>query len=332
MNSPSATVRAQLLDRREQLAALVDQGRGGPQLEALLRDVDEAVEKYTAGTYGLCEACQEPIEPDRLEADPLLRLCLDHLTSTEARALEQDLILAAKVQQKLLPPSPMVALGWEIAYSYQPLGAVSGDYCDVVKPEGLDADLLLLVGDISGKGVAASMLMAHLHASMRTLVGFDLSLVQLIERANRLFCDSTMASHYATLVGVRLGARGAVEICNAGHCPPLLLRAGGVTPIPATGVPIGLFCVKDYAVESLTLEAGETLVLYTDGVTETLNEADRLYGEERMVGLVRGLADEPPQTIVRASVADVTGFRGSASRLDDVSVMAVRRTGQARPF
>ena len=332
MNTPSATIQARLLDRRERLAVLVDQGHGGSRLEALLRDVDQAVERITAGTYGLCDDCHDPIEPDRLEADPLVRLCLDHLTPSEARALEQDLILAAKVQQKLLPPSPMVALGWEIAYSYEPLGAVSGDYCDLVKPERLDAGLLLMLGDISGKGVAASMLMAHLHASMRTLVGFDLSLVQLIERANRIFCDSTMASHYATLVGVRLGARGNVEICNAGHCPPLALQDRDVTPIPATGVPIGLFCVKDYAVETLTLGAGDTLLLYTDGVTEALNEADQPFGEERLIKLARRMAGEPPQAIVRASVTAVAAFRGRARRLDDVTVVAVRRTGQAQPF
>jgi sigma-B regulation protein RsbU (phosphoserine phosphatase) len=329
MNTSSATVHAQLLDRREQLVALVRQGRGGPNLEALLRDVDQAVARVTSGTYGICEACGEAIEPDRLKVDPLLRFCLDHLTPTEARALEQDLTLAARVQQQLLPPASMAALGWEIAYVYEPLGTVSGDYCDVVRPEGLDAGLLLLLGDISGKGVAASMLMAHLHASMRTLVGFNLSLVQLIERANSLFCASTIAGHYATLVGVRLGPAGTVEICNAGHCPPLVLRDRGATPIPATGVPIGLFCAKDYAVETLTLEAGDTLVLYTDGVTEALDHADEEYGEERLVRLARGAAGESPEAIVRALVADVAAFRGGARRLDDVTAMAVRRTGKA---
>ena len=332
MDAPSPVVRAQLLDRREQLAALVHQGHGGPKLEALLRDVDEAVARVRDGTFGICEACGEAIEADRLQADPLLRLCLDHLTPAEARALEQDLMLAAKVQQKLLPPSPMVALGWEIAYAYEPLGAVSGDYCDVVRPDGVDAGLLLLLGDISGKGVAASMLMAHLHASMRTLVGFDLSLTQLVERANRLYCDSAMAGHYATLVGVRLGPGGTVEVCNAGHCAPLVVQNRGVTPIPATGVPIGLFCAKDYAIETMTLEAGDTLVLYTDGVTETVDAADQPYGEERLVELVCRLASEPPQALVRACAADAAAFRGNARRLDDVTVVAVRRTRQARPF
>jgi sigma-B regulation protein RsbU (phosphoserine phosphatase) len=332
MTASFATIRAQLLDRRERLAALIDQGRGASQLEALLRDVDQAVAKIGAGTYGLCEACHEPIEADRLEADPLLRLCLDHLTPTEARALERDLALASRVQRTLLPPSPLVAQGWEIAYHYEPVGAVSGDYCDVVRPEGPGTEPLLLVGDISGKGVAASMLMAHLHASMRTLVGFDLPITQLIERANRLFCDSTMASHYATLVCARLGATGTVEICNAGHCPPLLLHGGGISPIEATSVPIGLFCVKDYPVEVVTLAPGDALVIYTDGITDTLDDADREYGEARLVDLVRGLAGQSPQAIANACAADTAAFRGRARRFDDATVMVARRTGQARPM
>ena len=326
MITPSANIQAQLLDRREHLAALVDRGGAAPQLEALLREVDEAVARATAGTYGVCVACGDPIEADHLIADPLARFCLDHLTPPEARALEQDLVLAGRVQQTLLPPSPLEVQGWEMAYRYEPLGAVSGDYCDVVRPETPDAGLLLLLGDISGKGVAASMLMAHLHASMRTLVGFDLPVTQLIERANRLFCDSTMASHYATLVCARLGATGAVEICNAGHCPPLLLRDGAVSPIQATGVPIGLFCVRDYTVEILALEPGDALVLYTDGITETRNDADDEYGEQRLVRLVRGLTGDSPQAIVDACAADVAGFRGRARRLDDATVMVVRRS------
>jgi sigma-B regulation protein RsbU (phosphoserine phosphatase) len=330
MATPSATVRAQLLDRRDRLAALMSEGHRAPQLEALLRDVDEAVERITAGTYGLCETCHDAIEPDRLEADPLTRYCLDHLTPAEARALERDLALAARVQRTLLPPSPLVAGGWEIAYHYEPLGAVSGDYCDVVRPVGTEAGLLLMLGDISGKGVAASMLMAHLHASMRTLVGFDLPVTQLIERANRIFCESTMAGQYATLVCARLGPEGVVEICNAGHNPPMLLRAGRIVPVQATGVPIGLFCVKDYGVECATLEPGDTIVVYTDGVTEARSDADDEYGEERLVRLLKGLVNASPDVIAKTCAADVAAFRGSAPRLDDVTVMAATRSARVQ--
>jgi sigma-B regulation protein RsbU (phosphoserine phosphatase) len=326
MATPVTDMRAQLLDRRQRLAAIVETGTITPQLEGLLRDVDDALERVAAGRYGLCDTCGDPIEEDRLEADPLIRLCLDHLTLTEARALEEDLDLAGRVQRTLLPPSPLVDQGWEMAYHYQPLGAVSGDYCDAVRATGSDEGLVLLLGDISGKGVAASILMAHLHASMRTLVGFNLPLTQLIQRANRLFCDSTMANHYATLVCARFGASGQVEICNAGHCPPLFLHKGNIVPVEATGVPIGMFCVKDYAVKVHTLEPGDALVLYTDGITEARNPADEEYGEQRLALLVARLGGETPQAIVNACVADVAGFRDRARQFDDLTVMVVRRS------
>ena len=183
----------------------------------------------------------------------------------------------------------------------------------------------MLLGDISGKGVAASMLMAHLHASMRTLLGFGLPLPQLIQRANRVFCESTMANHYATLVAARFSPAGTVEVCNAGHCPPLHVRGGEVTSIEATGVPVGLFCVRDYAVKTLTMGPGELLVLYTDGVTESRNDADEEYGEERLKRLVSGVAHEASQAVVEKCIADVTAFRGGARRTDDLTVMAIRR-------
>jgi sigma-B regulation protein RsbU (phosphoserine phosphatase) len=325
MATPATDMRAQLLDRRQRLVGVVETGMAAAGIEGLLSEVDDALERLANGTYGLCETCHESIESDRLQADPLLRFCIDHLTPNEARALEDDLDLAARVQQTLLPSSSLVDRGWEMAYQYHPLGAVSGDYCDAVTSNESDEGLVLLLGDISGKGVAASMLMAHLHASMRTLVGFNLPLPQLVQRANRVFCDSTMSNHYATLVCARLSASGAVEICNAGHCPPLLLHRGAIVPIEATGVPIGMFCTKEYGLKVHALDPGDTLLLYTDGVTDTRNATDEEYGEERVASLVASLATETPQAMVSACVADVARFRGRAKRLDDLTVMAVRR-------
>ena len=170
------------------------------------------------------------------------------------------------------------------------------------------------------------MLMAHLHASLRTLLGFGLPLDQLVQRANRVFCESTMANHYATLVAARFSPAGTLELCNAGHCPPLLVSRGTVTSIEATGVPVGLFCVKDYGVKALSMAPGDVLVLYTDGVTEARNMADEEYGENRLKQLVRNLAGEEPQVIAQTCVADVRAFRGAARRTDDVTVMAIRRS------
>jgi phosphoserine phosphatase RsbU/P len=324
MATPATEVQAQLLLRRDRLESVIRHGGAALQLDSLLREVDQALERLAAGTYGFCETCGDPIERERIEADPLVRFCLDHLTPVEARALEQDLDLAGRVQQTLLPPSLLVDLGWELAYRYQPLGPVSGDYCDALREPESDG-LIVLLGDVSGKGVAASMLMAHLHASLRTLMGFGLPLDQLIQRANRVFCESTMANHYATLAAARFAPSGQVEICNAGHCPPLLLSGGEVRCIDATGVPVGLFCVREYSVRTLSMAPGDVLLLYTDGVTESRSPADEEYGEHRLKDLAAQVAREAPQAIIDACEADVAAFRGSARRTDDVTIMAIRR-------
>jgi phosphoserine phosphatase RsbU/P len=327
MATPAANVEAQLLLRRERLESVMRQGDAELQLDGLLREVDEALARVSTGTYGRCETCGDPIEPERLDANPLVRFCIDHLTPFEARALEQDLDLAGRVQQTLLPPSLLVDPGWDLAYQYQPFGPVSGDYCDALHPPDSEG-LIVLLGDVSGKGVAASMLMAHLHASMRTLMGFGLPLDQLIHHANRVFCESTMANHYATLVAARFTPAGALEICNAGHCPPLHVHGGEVRSIDATGVPVGLFCVRSYGTRTLSMEPGDVLVLYTDGVTEARNRADEEYGEVRLKQLVASVARETPQVIVDTCAADVAAFRGTARRTDDLTVMAIRRHGQ----
>jgi phosphoserine phosphatase RsbU/P len=322
----SAELHTELVHRRDRLQRVVARGKTTPQIETLLRDVDHALDRIDTGTYGRCETCGDPIEADRLNADPLVRFCLDHLSPLEARALEQDLDLAGRVQRTLLPPKRMAVGGWEMAYHYAPFGAVSGDYCDVIASATDEGDLFFLLGDVSGKGVAASMLMAHLHASLRTLVTFGLPLSELLERANRVFCDSTMSNHYATLVCARTMPTGDVEICNAGHCPPLLLQQGKVSRIEATGVPVGLFCVNDYPPRAIWLDSGDALVLYSDGVTETRNEMDDEFGEQRLVELVSSMADQSAESIVSGCVAAVSSFRGIAPRTDDLTVMVVKRS------
>ena len=324
--SPSEA-REELLHRRRRLEGVLEAGMAVPQVEDLLREVDNALQRVEAGTYGRCEVCHDPIEPERLAADPLTRFCLDHLSRSEARALEQDLELAGRVQQGLLPPRLLVHQGWEIAHVYRPLGPVSGDYCDIVRPPAADGGLLVLFGDISGKGIAASMLMAHLHATARTLVGLDLPLPQVLDRANRVFCESTMENHYATLVCARLSASGRIELSNAGHCPPLLLRDGVATPLEANAVPIGLFCVEEFRVETIDMTPGDALVLYTDGITESTNVDGESYGEERLAQLVAGWLDHSSTGLAAGCIEHARAFRDRAQRADDETVMVIRRVG-----
>ena len=228
----------QLEERKRRLEAAMVAAPRHSGLAGLLHEVDSALDRMSKGTYGLCEECHEPVEQDRLLADPLVRYCLDHLTQTELAALQRDLDLASEVQRNLLPQNGLSAGGWETSYHYAPLGAVSGDYCDLIPSDG---QLFFVLGDVSGKGVAASMLMAQLHALFRSLTGMALPLGQIVTQVNRVFCESALAGQYATLVCGQAKPTGEVEIHNAGHWPAIVVGRGGVLRMESTGLPLGMF-------------------------------------------------------------------------------------------
>ena len=322
---PENLVRQQLEERRQRLEAALREAPREAQFSRLLKEVDEALARVEGGSYGLCEVCHDSIEQDRLMADPLVRFCLDHLTEQEQRDLEQDLQLAARIQRGLLPEKSLNALGWEIHYHYQPAGPVSGDYCDVVRPDGA-GDLYFLFGDVSGKGVSAAILMAHLHATFRSLVASDFSVGQLVERANRVFRESTLSPYFATLVVGRASASGELEICNAGHCPPLVLTDGKVTPVEPTGLPVGAFYSTTFSSKKLQLGTGDTLLLYTDGLTEARDAAGTEYGSERISRVLAGARRLAPEALTTACLDDLALHLGNSPKVDDLSLMVVRRT------
>jgi sigma-B regulation protein RsbU (phosphoserine phosphatase) len=322
-------LRDELRDRRARLETAIAASGADPGVARLLQEVDAALARMEAGTYGLCDVCHDTVEIGRLLGDPLIRTCLDHLTPDEQRRLEQDLDLAARVQSGLLPKQDVSVSGWEVSYHYEPAGPVSGDYCDLITPEKDGGDLFVLLGDVSGKGVAASMLMAGLRATVRTLMDTGLRPADLMARANRLFCESALPQHYATLVLGKAARSGAIEICNAGHSPPLLVRGGRVTPVGASGLPIGLFCSGQYSVTTTRLDPGDSLVLYTDGLSEARDPSGTEYGTERLSRLLAERHALRPKGIVSACLKDVASFSSNAPRSDDLTLMAIRRVGGA---
>ena len=315
-------LRQQLVERRQRLDRAMADGPANAEVRRLLHEVDSALARMDNGTFGLCEVCHQPIEPDRLISDPLARFCLDHLTPGERQALETDLGLAARIQKELLPGPHLHHQGWEAAYHYQPASVVSGDYCDLI-PSG--SDLYFVLGDVTGKGVAASMLMAHLQAMFRSLIPMRLALPELVEQASRIFCQSTLPTHYATLVCGKAGASGEIEICNAGHLPPLLVSARGVTEVAATGLPLGAFCDEKFGASRGRLEPGQAIVLYTDGLSEARNGAGAMYGSERIRDVILALSGAAPGELIGSCLKDLTTFRGALPAGDDLTIMAIRR-------
>ena len=318
-------VRHQLQDRKRRLEDALQKTPGAAQFERLLEEVDAALARVEAGSFGLCEVCHDNIEGDRLMADPLVRFCLDHLTEQEQRALEQDLQVAGRIQRGLLPEHDLSHGGWEFHYRYEPAGPVSGDYFDVMRPEGDGGDMLFLFGDVSGKGVPAAILMAHLHATFRSLIAEDFSVGQLVERANRVFRESTLSPYFATLVVGRASASGELEICNAGHWPPLVLSKGRVTAVDPTGLPVGAFYSTHYTSRTLSLAAGDTMILYTDGLSEARNHAGAEYGSERIANVLSASSHLGPRELAATCLDDLAAHLNGAPRADDLTLMVVRR-------
>jgi phosphoserine phosphatase RsbU/P len=145
--------RPQLLRRRERLRAAANHVSGA-DLDGLIAEIDAALERIENGTYGQCETCHDPIEAERLELNPLARFCLDHLSEAELEAHQQDLDLATQIQFRLLPPRDLALEHWETHYRYQPVGAVGGDYCELIV-SGDGGSLFFALGDVARKGVAA---------------------------------------------------------------------------------------------------------------------------------------------------------------------------------
>ena len=321
-------LRDQLVLRRHKLEAATVRAQSAAAARAqtanllqLLEQVDKALERVDAGSYGLCQACHDTIETERLIADPLTQVCLGCLRPEEARALERDLELAARIQNGLLPKQDLHSGNWNVSYHYDPAGPVSGDYCDVVTH---GQELYFMLGDVSGKGVAASMLMANLHAMFRALVPTGLELHELVERANRIFCESTLPTQYATLICGKAKQCGEVEISNSGHLAPLHVAHDGVHAIEATTVPVGLFCDQQFSTTKMNFSPGDSLVLYTDGVTEALGPDGSEYGSQRLSELIAGCGKRESREMVQDCINDLLAFRASAQKMDDQSLMVLR--------
>lgn len=296
---------------------------GSDQFQDLITQVDAALSRIDNGTFGICETCHESIEADRLLADPLVRVCLDHLSRAELRAHEDDLELATRIQSKLLPARDLRFDGWETHYRYAAAGPVGGDYCEIIPLD--DGSFFFAVGDVAGKGVAASLLMTHLSAILRSLISLRLPMTEVMTRANHLFCEATLASHYATLLFGRVTPGETIEISNAGHPPPFAVRCGGVQRLDIGGLPLGLFCTGEYAVHRLELAPGESLVLYSDGVTEAQSPAGDQFGEDQLIASLNRATALDAKALIGAVLADLVNFKHGAPATDDVTLLAIRR-------
>ncbi len=309
--------------RRERLLGAISSDTGDVHIADLLQQVDRALERLRNGTFGFCETCHDAIEPERLAVDPLLRYCLDHLSDAEQRFLQRDLEMATAIQNSLLPKNGVTVPGWTTQFHFQPSGPVSGDYCDLVPAS--NGSLYFFIGDVSGKGVSASLLMSHLHAIIRTLVESMPGTAEIVTRANRLFCEGTAQKNFATLVAGRAYPDGSVEISTAAHCPVFVIREDRVQRIPPAGLPLGLFCRIDAKATTISLEKGDSLFLCTDGLLEARNDQNELFWEDRLENLLRHAHRMSPGNVLDLCKRELVSFTNAGRPTDDLTLLSLAR-------
>jgi hypothetical protein len=243
----------------------------------------------------------------------------------ERTRLESELELARRIQRRLLPEAPPEVAGLEIAGQSEPAREVGGDYYDHFDLGG--GRVLLVIADVSGKGVPAALLMSGFRASLMSQDANALAPDQLAGRCNEFLHRSVETGRFVTaFLGMVDAASGKLVYANAGHNPPALLRGDGrIEWLSAGGLVLGIFPQTRFESGEATLERGDLLALYTDGVTEGADASGELWGEPRLEETLRRLHPRPCAEIAAALVREVRSFEAGSGPADDITVLLARR-------
>jgi serine phosphatase RsbU (regulator of sigma subunit) len=231
---------------------------------------------------------------------------------------------AYNIQSMMLPDSPQID-GYEVAGESMPARAVGGDYYDFIPAQG--GHWAIALGDVSGKGLPAALLMANVHATMRGQTLTGASVGARIAQANNLLCDSTDDEKFVTLFYGELDpATHRLVYCNAGHEPPFLREPGTVERrLDPDGVALGVLPGCEYLEHAVDLEPGAVVVIYSDGVTDATNAIGQAFGLDRLRDVIAAREIRPASDLVGAIVEAVTAHAGGAPQFDDVTVVVVKR-------
>ncbi len=243
----------------------------------------------------------------------------------ERQRMEQELSIAREIQQALLPCGFQDFPYLAITGTNSPCLAVGGDYFDVFPLS--DERMAFLIADVSGKGLGAALLTTMLQGALSGMkIGADPAGV--FNHINRFLCEHTEVGRYATMFFGILDREGPFEFINAGHPSPLLLRAGEVEePFTEGGFPVGLIADARYAPARVNLRPGDTLVLYSDGVTEAMDPDEELFGISRLRELLVGQHEAPLETLQKKILEAVRAFSRGARQADDVTLVLARYRG-----
>jgi sigma-B regulation protein RsbU (phosphoserine phosphatase) len=282
---------------------------------------------------------------DRLSREPFARQDLEFLTSLgtlamialdnarlfrealEKQRMEDELLIAREIQKGLLPSILPVVPGVDLAAANISSKQVGGDYYDILALDG--GRYVMAIGDVSGKGTPAALLMANLQATIRALVPLDLSLREMTGRVNDLMCENTGGNKFVTFFWGMLDVRSStLTYVNAGHNYPYLLHSdGSLDRLEKGGMILGVMkTAAAYEQETVPLRKGDLLLLFTDGVSEAMSIESEEYGEQRLEAVLRQTSDHSAQEVLSAIHEDVLRHSRGAPQSDDLTMMILRLT------
>ncbi len=293
-------------------------------IDDVVSEIEDAIDWIDKGEFGKCKKCDAEVEAERLELDYKTAVCLDHYSDDQLRALENDLELAGKVQQNLLPTTVPSLPNIQIAAHAQPAQIVSGDYYDFFYHR--NGSQGVAIADVMGKGLPASMLMSNLQASLRILGPEKSELREVASHLNELFRHNLKLIRFITLFLLAIDDKAKqLCYCNAGQNPPLWWKASSksIRWLKPTGPAIGLLPDAAYKTETVDFESGDILVMYTDGLVEARNAQKEEFGEDRLGMFTRENSYKSADDFLQDLRQEVAQFTGGKFQ-DDVTVLVVK--------
>ena len=251
----------------------------------------------------------------------LILVIADHIS------MKRDIEIAREIQRWLVPRRAPDVPGVDIAFATRPAKTIGGDYYDAFL-RATDGPLLIAVADVSGKSVPAAMLMATFQGSLRALAGGSGTLSELAVGLNRQVCANSQHGRFTTAFIAELDpATGDLRFLSAGHSPPILKREDGrIERLESENIPLGIELKEIYKTGITRLEAGDLLVIYTDGVTEARNDDEEQFGEARLLSLLQAVGQEGSAHTLSNIMHVLDDFVGGAAQHDDITCLIVRRS------
>jgi serine phosphatase RsbU (regulator of sigma subunit) len=245
----------------------------------------------------------------------------------EKRRMEEELKVASEIQMRLQPFAPPRLDGWDMTGVSFPCREIGGDYYDFIHRKR-DNRLVIAVGDVSGKGTGAALLMSSLHAAVRAQSQSRATVSEVMAEINEYIFENSPPNKFLTLFyGLLDPETGTLVYSNGGHNPPMLVRSTGeVERLDKGGLPIGMMQGMAYQETTVAFEPGDVLVIYSDGITESINEREEEFEEERLIEVVTSNAGRSAAGIRDRIDEALSRFVGTTPPVDDMTLMIIKRT------